>query len=78
MAVLRWVELNPVPCAKADTVLRVRMAAITRSDGSREWTLVAIVFVSFIAFMIFVFFPSAAFPPNTRSQSHKRGERRCM
>ena len=26
----------------------------------------------------FVFFPSADFPPITRSQSHKRGKRRCM
>jgi hypothetical protein len=27
---------------------------------------------------VFVLFPSAAFPPNTRPQSHKRGKRRCM
>lgn len=31
------------------------MAAIVRSDGSREWTLVAIFFVSFMALMICCF-----------------------
>ena len=41
------------------------MAAIVRSDGSRERTFVAIFFVSFIAFMFFIFFPSAAFAQGT-------------
>src|SRR6266700_4073418 len=59
--VLRSVELNPVPCAKADRVLSVRMAAIIRSDGSREWTLVAIFFVSFISLMIVYFLSVSGF-----------------
>ena len=36
MPVLRSVELNVVACAKAGRVLRARMAATMRSDGSRE------------------------------------------
>src|SRR5579862_5748966 len=55
MPVLRSVELNVVDCAQAGTVLRARTAAATRSDGSREWTLVAIFFVSFISLMFFLF-----------------------
>jgi hypothetical protein len=38
MPVFKSVELNVVPWAKAETVLRARMAATVRSRGSRERT----------------------------------------
>src|SRR5450756_36885 len=54
MPVLRSVELNVVDCAQAGMVLRARTAAAVSSAGSREGTLVAIFFVSFIS-LIFLF-----------------------
>ena len=48
------VKLEPPACAKAERVLRVRIAATMKSEGSRERTLVLMCLVNFIRVVMFV------------------------
>src|ERR1700722_5596593 len=55
MPVFRSVELKVVDCASAGRVLRARTAEAVSSEGSREGTLVAIFFVSFISLILLLY-----------------------
>src|SRR5436305_15352227 len=75
--VFKSVELKPVPpWARAERVLRVRMAATGKSDESRERTLR--VFVIFIALTVCCFL-WAALPSDLWKYGWHQGRRRkCM